>query len=105
MVLGIHINMHFVVIFAYFNQVPGIVPLDPGRDSVQNDGQMLSAALIWVPFVPKNISSEIHVSKTQFYASRARHMHPGPGNIHYIGSLLHGRAVEKRSSAMGTPPI
>ena len=31
-------------------------------------------------------------------------MHLGPGNIYYIGLLLHGRALEKRSSPTGTPP-
>ena len=39
----------------YFHWVPGVVPLDPGRDSAQNDGRMTSVALIWVPFVPKHM--------------------------------------------------
>ena len=56
-------------------EAPGVVSVDPRRDSVQNDGRMTSVALIWVPFVPKGISDEIQVLwiSGKAYASRARH--------------------------------
>ena len=83
---------------------PGVVPLDLGRDSVQNDGRMTSVALIWVPFVPLFVFEKTIVIETQFYASRARNMSRARQHILHRIIITWSRTREK-VPPQGMPPI
>ena len=66
-----HIHIYIYILFVSFLffdflLTPGPIPLDPGRDSVQNDGTFASVALVCTQLVSKTmflIPVKIHVFK------------------------------------------
>ena len=42
---------------------PGLVPLDPDRNSVHNGGVLASGTLIWTALVPKTKVQRTYISK------------------------------------------